>query len=184
MLWEVQITLMSFSLFYSYQTNSETYFPFWGGGSFDSIFDFHWGKATMKKKKNYEKNIFQSVLIAIICSYEAFWQFLWLKIHRTYQHSSDFWQPSDFPELVHNYNNCVWSNSFLKVRWIPAQAAPLADSLEGKVEEKKVHPVFFMKNVVLVQDFIHVYPLPLYRWEKICLVLHVLPSMEWQRGFW
>lgn len=30
----MQIKLLSFSLFYTYQTNSEACFPFWGGGSF------------------------------------------------------------------------------------------------------------------------------------------------------
>jgi len=48
----------------------------------------------------------------------------------------------------------------------------------------KVHLFFFMEDVALVPDFIHIYLLLVKGQEKICLVLHVLPSMQWQRGFW
>lgn len=61
--------------------------------------------------------------------------------HRIYWHSSGSWQPRGFPGLLHNSNNSE-APALPKVWWILAQAAPLADSLEEKVEEEKHICVF------------------------------------------
>lgn len=127
------------------------------------------------EEKPLVKKYFPSALI-IICSYEAFWQFLQVKAHRINWHSSDFWQPSDLPELVHNCNNCVWSNSLAVAAKSYGSLPRLLPQLIWSKRKRKRGKVYVLlrRGVALVPEFIHIYLLPVKRWDKIYLIYHVL----------
>ena len=117
------------------------------GEAFYSTFAFCWEKATRKK---IFSQVCESLLSVVMKLSDSSCDLRHTELADTPQ---TFGSHQTF--LSTTVTTVFEVTVLLKGRWIPAQPAPSADSLEERVEEE-MYTFYFVQNGALVPEFIHI----------------------------